>query len=519
MEFEGPPSVLSTPIRKIRNLTLNSPSTSPLQSLLQRSPQSSSIKYPSMTDLPADPIFSTMVDKGYSKTISNTVLRELDSRANEISSKIATKPLVKLKKRYSGVHRPLFAKMESISAHYAAARTATTLLPQKDYVGSATKKRRTLNGPEEIFGALGCDSESPVRRRDPADAGDMEVDLERPVLMPNSMPKLAPEPRLSPSKLSPISRESRLPAPSASPFSSSMPHGHSSRLESSPVLSGTSPTRPNSISPSKGSMNLNGLLNDDSAFAKPAVPHKMRQSSLQMAGVVPSPQKEHCFQRGSSIPSLLSRSSVSSLQKPSLQKKPSIPSLQKKPSIPSLQKKPSIPSLQKKPSIPTLQKKPSIPSLQKNAFTPPLHKATPVLEKKTSISTPQSKSASFKKPSGPLHNVSVSTIPPTHSSHSLRSVSSQRSTASLRKENPIPSSNSQDLRPSFSSRTLNKQPSSSSLRSNVTVPKPFSLYDKPTLSSSQKSLNSEASSRALEDMRSASQRSLNRFQRFKNRFS
>lgn len=523
MEFEGPPSVLSTPIRKIRNLTLNSPSTSPLQKLLNKSPQSS-VRYPSMSDLPSDPIFSSMVDKGYSQTISNTVLRELDSRANEISTKLAPKPLANKKKRYSGVHRPLFAKMESISAHYAAARTSTGPLPQKDYIGSATKKRRTLNGPEEIFGALGDDNESPVRHREDPYTNDMDIDMEKPTLAPVShlAPKLTPQlaPKLTPvSKLSPVSKL----AP-ASPFLTNIPQNGSSRLTSSPVRSfSTSPTRPTGISPSKGSMNLNGLLNDDSVFAKPAPSQKMRQSSLQMAGVMPSPQKESSIpvlQRGPSIPSLLSRSSI-----PSLQRKLSIPSLQKKPSIPTLQKKPSVSALQKpalslqKPS--TLQKKPSVPSLQKKPSIPSLHKPTAPLQKKPSIPTLQSKPSSFKKPAGPLHHASVSSIPNTNSSQSLRSVSSHRalSTTNHGKDSLTYASTPLNLRSHFSSSTLHKKPSNTSLRSNVTIPQPFSLYDKPTLSSSQKSLQSLTSTRTLEDMRSASQRSLNRFQRFKNRFS
>lgn len=543
MELEGPPSVLSTPIRKIRNLNLNSPSTSPLQNLRAKSPLSS-VRYPSLSDLPSDPIFSSMVDRGYSQTISNTVLRELDSRANEISSKVVPKPLTNKKKRYSGVHRPLFAKMESISAHYAASRSASGLLPHKDYMGSATKKRRTLNGPEEIFGALARENDSPVRLKADSGPPDQEMELDKPFLEPASLLAASLTPHLAPvSKLSP---ESKLA--SASPFLSNKHGSNPYQLNSSPVRSSsTSPTRSNKISPSKGSMNLNGLLNDNTVFAKPAPPQKIRQSSLQMAGVVSSPHKESSIpviQRGVPGTSFLSRSSIPSLQKklsiPSLQKKQSSLSLQKSSSIPALQKKPSIPSLHKKPSIPALQKKPSVSTLPKpsgplhksvlqkklslasltknstNSYMAPTHQPSQTLQKKPSI--PSIQSASFKKPLGPLHHVPAKSIPSTQSPQSIRTASSL-STVNSSKEPSVYASTAPGLLPHFSPSSYLEKQTSASHRPNVTIPKPFSLYERPTLSSSQKSLQSLSSTRTLEDMRSASQRSLNRFQRFKNRFS
>lgn len=486
MELEAPPSVLSTPIKKIRNLTLNSPS-SPLLNFAKTSPRSqNAVRYPSMSDLPAsDPIFSSMVEKGYSQAISNKVLVELDNRANEITTRIASKPLPTKKKRYSGVHRPLFAKMESILAHYAATRAQKEPLPQKEYSGSATKKRRTLNGPEEIFGDLAADDESPVRRRDADLTTNMDIDSSDPSLLRQGL-LTTEKPHLEP--------VSQIPAPL-------VPFG---RLSPFLTRSSLSPSRNNRISPSKGSMNLNGLLNDDSAFVKPAVP-KSRQSSLQMAGVSPGYYRNTSF---SPLPSGQSNSDLHKMLHGSLHKKSSIPSLQKKTSIPSLQKKPSIPTLQKKPSIPSLQKKTSIPTLQKKP-------SVPSLLKKSSVASPKKLTsvASLQKPPLMAKNIS---------SQSLRTVSSPKplcESASRTKDMLIPPSPLGGLRSHFASHTLQKQPSSTSLRSNVTIPKPFSLYDKPTVSSSQKSLNSLVSNRTLEDARSASQRSLNRFQRFKNRFS
>lgn len=423
-----------TPIKKIRNLTLTSPG--------------SPIRYPSMSDFPVkDSIFLNMVDKGYSQTLSDKVLRELDNRANEISMNLTThvpKPATS-KKRYSGAHRPLFSKMESISSHYAAARAHEDSSPGIDFASSATKKRRTLNGPEEMFGGLDKENDSPTRRKTPAHASNAAFGniLKLPLLAPGYVPNLAPSdsfslhssPTLAPAPLlsSPFRKESSRKMPSRDPWSQSPRHEIYESPSRIPVPN-SSPTR--RISPSKGSMNLNSLLQDDDGFAKPAVPKYRRQTSLQMAGVQPSLQKQPSLLNLQKKPSLLN-----------LQKKPSQLNLQR-PSIPNLHKRPSIPSLQKKPSIPSLQKKPSISSLQPRPFTPAIQKTSTGLQKKTSTTS------------------------------------------------------------------LNRTP---------TVPKPFSLYDKPTISSSQKSLTSHvpesASTHSLSSARSVSQRSLSKFQKFKSRFS
>lgn len=501
MDCDTSMSGLNTPIKKIRNLTLVSPKPP------------SPVRYPSMSDFPipsdfssthyptsnftsnfagnfssnfndylhteeikSDPIFQNMVDKGYSQTISNKVLRELDSRANEISSRLGPTPLTaaitaqKKKKRYSGIHRPLFSKMESISSHYAASRSHPDSSPAKDFPSSATKKRRTLNGPEEIFGNK--ENESPIRKTSgrPGYARNSHqssqtshsshsqipfLSLKAPVL--GTAPSLAP---------------ARSGAGNVLLSSPTRPETSPSRAEVS-GLNLSSPSKFNKISPSKGSMNLNLLLHGDDEFVKPAP--KIRQSSLQMAGVYLG-------------------------DGPSLETKPSIPSLQKKSSIPSLQKKPSIPSLQKKSSIPSLQKKQSVPSLHKKQSIPSLHKkqSIPSLQKRPSNSTLQ------KKPM----------LPP---SYTPGSTSLQTAATSL---TPSVTTFAKPSHPSSQSlRTLQKKPSASTLN-KVTVPQPFSLYDRPTISSSQKSLSSSTSQRSLSSLQSqASERSLNRFQKFKSRFS
>lgn len=489
MDYDTSMSGLSTPIKKIRNLTLVSPNPP------------SPVRYPSMSDFPIpsdfnanyptnypanyptsnftanfndyirteainlDPIFHNMVDKGYSQTISNKVLRELDSRANEISSRLIPTPLAaaitaqKNKKRYSGIHRPLFSKMESISSHYAASRTHPDSSPAKDFPSSATKKRRTLNGPEEIFGDK--ENESPTRK-----VGGRSESSKASRHSQHAVPVLGMAPSLS-APIRSISGKVLLSSPIRQESSPS-------RFQVDSHLS--SPNKFSKISPSKGSINLNLLLHGDDNFVKPAP--KIRQSSLQMAGV---------YVEGTS------------LQKPSsqtLQKKPSIQALQKKPSIPTLQKKLSIPTLQRKTSIPPLQKKQSIPSLQKKPSTTTL----------------------LKKPSIPnLQKMSMG--PPSYAG-------SMSNTTSLHKhtfQKPSVQSTPSTKQPSSQSKhTLHKKPSTSTLN-KVTIPQPFSLYDRPTISSSQKSLTSMTSStsnRSINTLQSqASQRSLNRFQKFKSRFS
>lgn len=392
-----------------------------------------------------------MVEKGYSQTISNKVLQELDSRANEISSTLMpSTSLAKVqRKRYSGIHRPLFSKMESISSHYAASRAQNDALnssPTRDFPSSATKKRRTLNGPEEIFGS-DKENESPSRRKGPFGYVNMtSLDSKTPFVLGRTL----------------------LPAPTLKPGPE-----HVSLLRSSPVqdhspsripVAMSSPLKFTKISPSKGSMNLNLLLHEDD-FVKPSVP-KHRQSSLEMAGVDTSGAR-HGLRPGAS-----------------LQKKPSIPTLQKKSSIPTLQKKPSIPPLQKKPSIPTLQKKVSVTNLQKGP-------SVLNLQKKPSAPSLQ------KKPSVPLFSHPQQKLPNHSSVLSFKTLPSHTSTHSMR---------------SFHKPSMN----------NVTVPQPFSLYDRPTISSSQKSLDipPSSSARSLNTLQGlASQRLLNRFQKFKSRFS
>ncbi|KAK6458848.1 uncharacterized protein RJT20DRAFT_132005 [Scheffersomyces xylosifermentans] len=469
MEYPSKEPSLNTPIKRIQNLTLNSPS-SPL--------------YPSLDDIiitsPSQTVVTSMLERGYSQKITNNVLQELNSRANEISNLITSPPsnsnmssrtaTSRRSKRYSGIHHHKFQQMESISHHYSVHEMPTEKSPVKTVLNSnlnnnlnsnfnshgttmdpgskrssptvaqsSTKRRRTLNGPEEVLNSQ---------------QGSLQ-------------------------------------------------------LSSSPDKTLSSPIR--KISPSKKSMNLHSILtgNEDSVdnsalssptkekeFAKPYPPSsKFRASSLQMAGVH-TPQ----LQKKSSIPQLQKKSSI-----PNLQKKPSSSNLQTKPLLSNLQKKPSIPNLQSRPSIPNLQQKSSISNLQAHAslqqhpsYTPSY--AQPTLSKKTSIPQLQKKSSipnlSYSKAttfSSSSNSTSSSKLPSSSSSRSISPSSSTRSLnsrilGSSSKINTDPVS-SHKLPVSSSARSISHSNHAVSSNAKVTVPQPFSLYDKPTISSSQKSLN------------------------------
>lgn len=406
---------LSTPIKKIKGLSLGSP------------------LYPSLNDFQLDNMANQMVNRGYSQTLTSNVLEELNARANELSPNICLSPsnnvsttsASRRNKRYSGIHRAKFNKMESISNHYSVKnRDADSNINRND-VGKRNlanmdiinKKRRTLTGMEQTL-------------------------------------KLSPVKYIVPQNNSPIKE-----SPQSSPIKK--------------------------ISPSKKSMNLNKLLNEGEG---------KRSTSLGMAGVSPtrtlsvlsipklakpslipkdshnsaSPRIKH------SIPKLhatkftnqenkenapIPRSPSSKSQKmtfnttlqntPALSNKQQIPAFSHKLPIPSLSQKLSIPKLSHKLSIPKLSHKLSIPSLS--------HKQS---------------SSTFQKPPKPL-------------SKSKSSYHDSIKLIPIQEKQAFPKSNSTNL--------SDQQPK------RYTIPKPFSLYNKPTISSSQKSLN--------------------KFQRFKDKFN
>ena len=341
-----------------------------------------------------------MLQKGYSQKITNNVLSELNSRAQQLlgspppisrlnnysnGDSSSNKVMNRRNKRYSTIHMNKFTQMDSINQHYSV--HMKTPSPQKsespssgEMEESATKRRRTLNGSDQIVAVPVIQKETTVENN-------------------------------------------------------------------------SSPNR--KISPSKGSRDLNSILRRKTTetgspnkenFVTPYPPtNKLRQSSLEMAGVVHT-------------------SSPSQHQQQQQQKLADPPCLYKKRSIPQLQKK-SIPSLQRKSSIPSFSGTPS-PNMSSMYFAhlpvnnmpppPPPHGShLPALNKKPSFTQ-------TNKNTPRLTRVSPSkSIPSSVSSRSVDSRALQNSTN-------LP--------------TMTKSKS-------VTIPQPFSLYDKPTVSSSLKSLN------------------------------
>ncbi|KAG7666303.1 uncharacterized protein J8A68_000158 [[Candida] subhashii] len=530
---QAPPELISmnTPIKKIKNLRLDSSpiypninefiSTTATTSGTTTTTNNSSnySQQHGFHECPGSPTTNSMLNKGYSQRLTSTVLEELNSRANEICNNILSPPdsSVSLSsrnprrqnngggdsrrsKRYSGIHFTRFKQMESITNHYsvnnepsAVTREVRTPSPQKgtEQDGSITKRRRTLNGNDEI------------------------------VAIP-TMSKPTEDPSIF-----------------------------------------------RKISPSKGSVNLNSMLNDRRQTTDTGSPNKgnnlnhimpslkSRQSSLELAGIKQPLVPGSSIQRKSSIPclqqpqqsqSLVKKSSMSQLPKPSiptLQKKPSISTLQKNPSssIQGLQKKPSIPQLQRKSSIPQLQKKPSIPSLNRKSSIPQLQQhhqsQSQQPQQHTTFPPTPTITTSMPPPMGPpLHKLQKNvpnlskmspskslSISPSNSSKTLH-ISPSNSSKTLH-ISPSHSSKSLNLSPSHSSRSINISPSNSTKSLNsrilqnktnthqcgggggggvvmpksksITIPQPFSLYSKPTISSSQKSID--------------------KFQRFKERFN
>ncbi|RLV95240.1 hypothetical protein JA1_001191 [Spathaspora sp. JA1] len=432
---------MNTPTKRINQLSLASP-----PEYLMNSPSSSSIA-------------TCMVNKGYSHRLTDNVLSELDSRANEISMMINSPPSSnssseiistttssskpRSNKRFSIIHMTRFNQMESIAQHYSVHET------------SSSKRRRTLNGKDEVIAIpIPNTNENEDQRKE-------------------EIRKISPTKTTFPNKIS-----------------------------------------PSKISPSKGSMNLHAQLHEKtSQVTDTGSPNKgniitppgsrSRVSSLELSGVknlqrkssIPQLQQyqetSHTLSKKPSIPQLQKKPSI-----PQLQKKPSIPQLQKKPSIPQLQKKSSIPQLQRKSSIPQLQKKPSIPNLDRKPSIPQLYHSTTVSAQATvTTTTVTSISTSLMPPPPPPSHTNSHTHSHPHPNHTIQrksSIPQLQKIPNLTRVSPSKSLNQTTPTVLLNSTNIPKSKS-------VTVPQPFSLYDKPTISSSQKSLN--------------------KFQRFKDKFN
>ncbi|RCK64795.1 hypothetical protein Cantr_00849 [Candida viswanathii] len=472
--MDYPPVVsMNTPIKKIRNLTLNSPPSRTHHHSENKHNRTSSFTstgntealYPTMDDIQTSPTASTMLQKGYSQRLTNNVLAELNSRAQEISQLMGspTSPgqshhhnhnqnnqntlqsqsqnmlsgntnqvMNRRNKRYSGIHFSKFKQMESINLHYSV--HVKTPSPQKTDMGtSSSSSMMSTHGRSASRDSIQHNhrglEESASKRRRTLNGNDEVVAI--PIIQKKNTIKEA---------------------------------------------NSSSPMR--KISPSKGSRNLNSMLRQTTEtgspnkedFIKPYPPSfKLRPSSLEMAGVLLPPSQQH---------QQLDHSRFVKPMAPSLQKKSSIPTLNKKSSIPSLRKAPSIPSLQKNSSIPTLNRKSSIPTLQK----------------KSSMSSLNRSFGSPPSPPPPLPHHQMSTLekkPPIPQFYNNGS----RNTPHLSRVSPSRSIPMSSSTKSVNSRVLYNSTNQDHTNNNtlpksksVTIPQPFS-YDKPTISSSQKSLN------------------------------
>lgn len=478
---------LSTPIKKIKNLRLDSPgATSPI--------------YPKLDEIYSPShIMDSMIDKGYSQRLTNTVLNELNMRANEISKLIKSptsqepcnNATIRRNKRYSGIHRSRFNNMESISSHYAAKRSSNGKDPQNTKHDSIKVLDTLLKRSENVI------EKKPTEN----DLGKRDAYLDISSVTKRRKTLNGPEEVLN-----------------LNPFKPAVPN----QPLSSPIKK---------LSPSKKSFNLNKLLkegDDNGVFLKPVAPSKkLRTSSLELAGVK-LPQRD--IQSRENPSPILSKKQYT----PEIHKQSSIPQLQKKSSIPQLQKKPSVSQLQtknpssqqqsfsstnqlyKKSSIPQLLKKPSIPQLQKKSSIPQLQKKPSIsnLQKKQSISNLQNKTSDLFTKKDATRN--------DHSNENFRTSSSHAMDIDEDYQNVFREPSRRQLLLQFSSKSNQAFPKFGSSKSisglksnteklgtqiplstshkftNVTIPEPFSLYNKPTISSSQKSLN--------------------RFQKFKEKF-
>lgn len=406
---------LSTPIKKIKGLSLGSP------------------LYPSLNDFQLDNMANQMVNRGYSQTLTSNVLEELNARANELSPNVCLSPsnnvsttsASRRNKRYSGIHRAKFNKMESISNHYSVKnRDADSNINRND-VGKRNlanmdiinKKRRTLTGMEQTLKL------SPVKYTIPQNSSPIK-----------ESPQSSPIKKISPSKKS-------------MNLNKLLNEGEGKR-STSLGMAGVSPTRTLSVLSIPKLAKPTLIPKDSHNSASPRIKHSIPK--LHATKFTNQENKENApIPRSPSSKSQKMTFNTTLQNTPALSNKQQIPALSHKLSIPSLSQKLSIPKLSHKLSIPKLSHKLSIPSLS--------HKQS---------------SSTFQKPPKPL-------------SKSKSSYHDSIKLIPIQEKQAFPKSNSTNL--------SDQQPK------RYTIPKPFSLYNKPTISSSQKSLN--------------------KFQRFKDKFN
>lgn len=418
---------INTPITRIKNLRITSPEDIPIEG---------SCNGGSGLDVVQDRlILQAMIEKGYSQKITNNVLHELNARANDIALQLklpSTKDVMlqRRRKRFSGIHRAGFDKMESILDHYSVKGVHEQKDPE-----TVTKKRRTLTGIEL--------SSSPVK--------------------------------------SPPRSSSRDNGMSSSP---------SKELDSSPTRR---------ISPSKKSFNLNGILKGPSDRTDLLFTPNTLRHNIHNIGSSPKIKSDICPKL---TPPSLSEVKLTRLpsNKSLASQKPAFPNSEKLRSVEPYSNKDRRYASSGSTTTSTVINKPSMMHHTRTSnIGISRHESTASASSKQKTAA---SSESWTKPLGrptlirmnvPSLRLVSSSGPHGSSREDIKSRHNSTQSLLLRK------SATQERLTSLSHSSIPRQSSMSSMSSsrllsdhkkpNYTIPKPFSLYNKPTISSSQKAIS------------------------------
>lgn len=506
---------LRTPIKKLDRLNLHSPT-------------SNCSIYPMIEDIFDTNVTNSMLNKGYSQKLTNNVLQELNLRAstinnsninnmNSLGKPTSPNPINRRNSRYSQIHKKQFQNMTSIQNHYSVKEWNTTRSSQesKDLSSSDIKRRRTLTS-DDMLSYKPIQSEqlhsSPIRKISPS---KKHLNLHQLLNEHDTN----------------CTQEFKVP---------------SNRIRYS-------------------SLEMAGVKTAEHVSK---LPRKPSSSNLQMKPSLNQISNPN-LNKKSSIPTLNKKSSI-----PSLQKKSSIPSLQKQTSIPSLQKKSSfsnLPSTSSTLDNSNIRSSPVSNTVCSNYQTSPISSSKMIqksLDSKISTYKPNlsisksSYSISNRNSISPSRSSTTTnedmrskSISPSKSSHSISVTNSgyakpsqlsnqdridsspnklyQKSSPIKSYQNSSPNKLYQNLSPSklYQNSSLNKpeQSLSSSKSLNQNLNRAHSSLSHSRISPSKsyhslttpaKPTNHSSSTNSLytKPTISSSQKSLNKFQRFKSRF-
>ncbi|ANZ73794.1 BA75_00432T0 [Komagataella pastoris] len=162
---------LLTPVKKFETLNLSSAQRGrkPLYPSLEGFPDTHESPNRIQHHLSLSMGFDTdkSLESMFPKRLNKSVLEELNNRTEKIKGSLSYRQklqgsslkssTLKEKSRFSSAHSSIFNKMESIKDHCAAQRLERRVFEQPDQDGgrhsllqTATKRRRTLRGPQEI---------------------------------------------------------------------------------------------------------------------------------------------------------------------------------------------------------------------------------------------------------------------------------------------------------------------------------------------------------------------------------